>query len=98
MTRRFLIGFAIGLLLFIAVNLISAHLASDCGLPAVFGRDACADDIARAGWLLQFYEEGGLAYRYHFNSFFLLINLGIGLAFASLLGWFFSRNKKTLPK
>jgi len=50
MTRRFAIGFTIGLLAFILINLFSTHLSSDCGLPAVFERDACADDIARAGW------------------------------------------------
>jgi len=107
MTKRFVIGFGIGLLIFITINLISAHLSSDCGLPAVFGRaspwhrppgQVCADDIVRAGWPLQFYEDGGFAYRHNFNSFFLLINLGVGLAFASLSGWFFSHNKKTLPK
>src|SRR5262245_40046230 len=98
MTKRFVIGFGVGLLIFIAINLVSAHLASDCGLPAVFGRDACSDDIARAGWPLQFYEEGGFAYRHNFNSLFLLINLGVGLAFAFLSSWFFTRNKKTLPK
>src|SRR6185295_1526179 len=98
MTKRFTIGFGMGILIFIAINLLSAHLRSDCGLLAVFGRDACSDDIARAGWPLQFYEDGGFAYRHNFNSFFLLINLGVGLAFAFLSGWFFSRNKKTPPK
>ena len=49
MTKRFMMGFVIVLLIFIAINLLSAHLRSDCGLPAVFGRDGCADDIARAG-------------------------------------------------
>lgn len=98
MSKRFLIGFAIGLLLFLAVNLVAAHLASDCGLPAVFGRDACADDIARAGWPLQFYEEGGFAYHLAFNRLFLWINLGIGLAFAILCGLLLSRRKKSLPK
>jgi len=102
-------GFSLGLLIFIALNLLSAHLASDCGLLALIGRDApwhrlqgpgqvCADDIARAGWPLQFYEEGGFAYHRHFNLSFLLINLGIGVAFAFLSGWLFLRNKKTLSK
>jgi hypothetical protein len=40
MTKRFTIGFGIGLLIFVALNLLSAHLRSDCGLLAVFGRDA----------------------------------------------------------
>jgi hypothetical protein len=40
MTRRSAIGFTIGLLAFILFNLFSAHLASDCGLLAVFERDS----------------------------------------------------------
>ena len=98
MTKRFAIGFAIGLLIFLTINLLAAHLASDCGLLAVFGRDLCADDIARAGWPLQFYEDGGFAYRHNFNPFFLLINLGIGLVVGFLAGWFFSRTQKPLLK
>jgi ABC-type antimicrobial peptide transport system permease subunit len=94
MTRRFIIGFAIGLLVFIAINLLSAHLASDCGLPAVFGRDPCADDIASAGWPLHFYEEGGLAYRLEFNLRALLVDLVIGIILASLVGWFMTRRSK----
>jgi len=89
-TKRFAIGFRIGLLIFLAINLLAAHLASDCGLPAVFGRDGCADDIARAGWPLQFYEEGGFAYHRDFNLTFLQFNLATGLAFALLSGWLFS--------
>lgn len=80
MTRRFVVGTAIGLSLFIIINLSSAHFSSDCGLPAVFGWDACADDIARAGWPFNFYEEGGFAYRYHFEPFILALDLGIALA------------------
>lgn len=98
MNKHFVTGFAIGLLLFLAINLLAAHLASDCGLPAVFGRDRCADDITRAGWPLQFYEDGGFAYRQDFNPLYLLINLAAGLALAAALGWFFSRRDKTLPK
>jgi ABC-type antimicrobial peptide transport system permease subunit len=98
MTKRFVIGFGIGLFSFIAINLVAAHLASDCGLPAVFGRDSCADDIARAGWPLQFYEDGGFAYHHVFNSLFLVLNIGIGLAFGVLSGWFYYRSKKAPSK
>ncbi len=94
MTRHFAIGFTIGLILFLAVNLVSAHLSSDCGLSAVFGRDSCADDIARAGWPLGFYEEGGFAYRHIFNASALSLDLGFGLALAGALGWFFSKRIK----
>jgi len=58
----------------------------------------CADDIARAGWPLQFYEEGGFAYRRDVNLSFLLIDLGIGVAFAFLSAWLFLLNQKTLSK
>ena len=94
MTKRFAIGFCMGLLIFLTINLLAAHLASDCGLPAVFGSDACADDIARAGWPRQFYEEGGFAYRSNFNLPFLLINMAIGVVFSIILGWILSHNKK----
>jgi hypothetical protein len=46
--RSFLNGFLIGLLIFLLANLLAAHLLSDCGLAAVFGRSGCADDISRA--------------------------------------------------
>ena len=98
MNKHFLTGSLLGLLLFLLINLLAAHLASDCGLPAVFGRDACADDIARAGWPLTFYEEGGFLYRQNFDSISLLINLASGLVVAILSGWLFARWKQTLAK
>lgn len=98
MSKRFIIGFVSGLLIFLAINLVAAHRLSDCGLPSVFGRNACADDITRAGWPLQFYEEGGFAYRREFNSSFLMINLGIGLGASVLAGWLLARRKNDPPK
>jgi len=98
MTKRFMIGFGIGLLIFMAINLLSAHLRSDCGLLAVFGRDACADDIARAGWPLQFYEDGGFSYRHNFNAVFLVVNLGVGILLAAFTGLLIARIEKTLSK
>ena len=91
MTKRFTIGFTLGLLLFLLINLTSAHLASDCGLMAVFGRDPCADDIARAGWPLRFYEEGGLEYRKSFQGAILVLDLVVGIAFATAIGWLSTR-------
>ena len=93
MNKRFAIGCGLGILLFILINLLAAHLASDCGLPAVFGRDSCSDDIARAGWPLQFYEEGGFAYHYQFDNSVLMTDLGIGIAFSLLCGVVFSALK-----
>ena len=94
MTQRHIFGFAIGFLLFIAINLLSAHLRSDCGLLAVFERDVCADDIARAGWPFVFYERGGFDYRFEFNLPILLIDFTIGIIFASVLGWLMARRQK----
>ena len=98
MTKRFTIGFGVGFLIFIALNLLSAHLSSDCGLLAVFGRDMCADDIARAGWPLQFYEDGGFAYHHNFNAVFLVVNLGVGILLAAFTGLLIARIEKTLSK
>ena len=92
-----MIGFAMGLLTFILINSVAAYLAADCGLVAVFGRDSCADDIVRVGWLLLFYEEGGFDYRRSFDLPALLFNLGIAVTFAFVLGWFSSRGKRTPP-
>jgi ABC-type antimicrobial peptide transport system permease subunit len=92
--KRFAIGFAVGVITFIIINLIAAHLASDCGLLAVIGRDACADDIARLGWPLQFYEEGGFAYRFIFNPLTLSLDLGIAVLLSIVSGWLFTRLSK----
>lgn len=92
-TRPFLNGFLIGLLIFLLINLLAAHQLSDCGLPAVFGRDACADDIARAGFPLVFFEEGGFAFRSIFNLPYLLLDLLIGLGIGFLGGFLFRKFK-----
>jgi len=91
MTGRFAIGFTIGLLAFMLINLFSAHLSSDCGLLAVFERDSCADDIARAGWPIRFYEKGGLDFRFDFNPLALFLDLIIAVILASALGSLFAR-------
>jgi hypothetical protein len=97
-SRAFLNGFLIGLFLFILVNLLAAHLLSDCGLPAVLAAGFCADDIARAGFPLVFFEQGGFAYRSIFNLPYLLLDLFIGFDFATLSGfisrWLFKQRAK----
>jgi hypothetical protein len=98
MNKNFVIGFIGGLFLFVAINLLAAHLASDCGLATFSPSGGCADGIARLGWPLQFYESGGFMYQQSFNALYLLIDLGVGLLLATLLGWWYSRRKKTLPK
>jgi hypothetical protein len=60
------------LVIFVVLNLLAAHLMSDCGLPAVLRMDACNDDTTRLGWPMKFYEEGGIA----FHSFFSASTLG----------------------
>ncbi len=80
-------GFLMGLIIFILANLLAAHLLSDCGLPAVLGKDFCADDIVRAGFPLIFFEEGGFAYRIIFNQPYLLLDILIGLGFSIICGF-----------
>jgi len=97
-SRTFLNGFLIGLFIFILANLLAAHLLSDCGLPAILGTDFCADDIARAGFPLVFFEQGGFAYRSIFNLRTLLLDIFIGLGFAVLCGfitrWLAKQNQR----
>lgn len=95
MNRRLASGFLIGLAVFVLINLLSAHLASDCGLPALFGRDPCADDIARAGWPLRFYEEGGLDYRRTFDPSALALDLVLAGVMSAGFGWLLTRHKST---
>ncbi|MBI5945149.1 MAG: hypothetical protein HY864_12330 [Chloroflexi bacterium] len=87
-SRAFLHGFLFGLLIFTLANVLAAHLLSDCGLPAILGADSCADDIARAGFPLIFFEQGGFAYRSIFNLPYLFLDSFIGLLFSALCGFF----------
>ena len=98
MNKHFVVGFVCGLTLFIAINLLAAHLASDCGLATYSPGSACADGIARLGWPLQFYESGGFMYQQSFNFLYLIIDIAVGLVLAAGMGWLFSRGKKTPPK
>jgi hypothetical protein len=93
MNRRFAIGFTIGLLAFVLINLFSAHLSSDCGLIAVFERDLCTDEIARAGWPFRFYERGGFNYRFEFHLPILLLDLVMGTILAAVLGWLIAHTR-----
>ena len=91
---RFWAGFLIGLALFLTVNLLAAHLLSDCGLPSVFGMDACSDDIARAGFPIVFYEKGGFAEHSLFDPGMLALDLLVGVTFSTILGFFLSRYRQ----
>ena len=85
--RRFVIAFAAGLVLFAGLNLLWAHLRSDCGLPALLGTSGCADDIRRAGFPFLFYESGGFDYRNLFSAGALAADIGLGLLLALAMGW-----------
>jgi hypothetical protein len=85
-SRAFLSGFLAGLLIFLLANVVAAHLLSDCGLPAILGTSGCADDIIRMGFPLQFFEEGGFAFRHNFNSLYLLVDVLLGFGFAGASG------------
>jgi len=84
-SRAFLNGFLVGLFVAVLINILAAHLLSDCGLPAILGASPCADDIVRAGFPLVFFEQGGFAFRSIFNLPYLLLDIlfGIGLAVIS---------------
>jgi hypothetical protein len=84
--RLFTLGFVGGVVLFGLLNLLAAHLRSDCGLPAVFGLSACADDIRRAGFPWLFWEEGGFAYRSNFYLTPFLADIALALIVSLLLG------------
>ncbi len=81
-SRAFFYGAWIGVAIFILSNLLAAHLLSDCGLPATLGADSCADDIARTGFPLVFFEQGGIVFHSTFNLPYFLLDIlfGIGLA------------------
>lgn len=91
--QTFLKGFLIGLSSFILLNILAAHLFSDCGLPALFGLGACSDDISRAGFPFVFFEQGGFAYRSNFNFPVFLLNIVIGIGIAAMTGFYMNRNK-----
>jgi hypothetical protein len=94
LSRTFFKGFLIGLSGFILLNILAAHLLSDCGLPALLGLSGCADDISRAGFPFVFFEQGGFAYRSSFNLPILILDLLIGVGVAIGIGIYMNRNKK----
>ena len=84
--KRFSVGFVLIILLFLAANILAAHLQSDCGLRGVLGTAGCADDISRVGFPWVFYEEGGFAYRNTLNIGVLWLDVGVGLMLALVGG------------
>lgn len=92
-TRPFWLAFSLTLLAFFTLNLLAAHFMSDCGLLAVLGFPVCADDIVRAGFPLQFYEEGGFAYHRNFIPAFFITDLSIACGVALMLGLFYQHRQ-----
>jgi hypothetical protein len=92
---RLLPRFLAGFLIFILVNLLVAHFMSDCGIAALVRLDACSDDIVRAGWPLNFYEDGGVASHSFFSTYVLLQDLAVGIIGAAIfaVGTFIFRRK-----
>jgi hypothetical protein len=79
------------LLLFFVINLLSAHLRSDCGLPAVLGMSGCADDIRRVGFPWVFWESGGFAFHQYWSWPALIADVGLAVVISALAGWLVQR-------
>jgi len=88
---RFAAGALLALALFVAANIVVAHLRSDCGLPGLLGLARCSDAIRRAGFPLPFYEDGGYAYRHHFEPGAFALDVFAGLGMAAIAGWLVQR-------
>jgi hypothetical protein len=81
---RFLAGFTTCLAFFLILNLLSYFLRSD-----MFGMLGWQDSIKRVGFPFLFFEEGGFAYRQHFDLAKLLLNASVGvlLSIGGALVW-----------
>lgn len=86
-SRSFALGFSAGLLLFALLNLLAAHVRSDCGILAVLRMANCADDIIRIGFPWVVFEEGGFAYRNLFSALALTADVVVALAVSLALGF-----------
>jgi hypothetical protein len=84
--KVFLIATFIAFDLFVAANIVAAHVQSDCGLPAWLGTSGCADDIRRAGFPLIFIEEGGFGYRYVFDPVYFAFDVVLALGVSVIVG------------
>lgn len=86
MTRAFWLYAVIALGAFVALNVLVAHLQSDCGLRGLLGTSGCADDISRYGFPLRFGEHGGIGYHQTFDMPAFIADILIGLGTATLAG------------
>ncbi len=99
MNRNFYLSLIVTLLFFIVINIIAAHLQSDCGIRAVIGLwvpgfSFCNDDIVRLGFPFRFLEEGGFAFRSIFNQGALIADVIIALGAGVLIGLVAQRWRK----
>jgi hypothetical protein len=69
--KRFALGFFAVLLIFGIANALSYYVRTD--MPGA------ADAIRRVGFPFLVLEEGGFAYRYHFNHAALWANIGLAI-------------------
>ncbi len=91
MNRKFYLGFIVTIVLFLVINLIAAHLQSDCGIRAVIGLwvpgfSVCRDDIVRIGFPFRFMEQGGFAFRSIFDPSALAEDIVIAVGASVLVG------------
>jgi hypothetical protein len=93
---NFIAMFVGGLILFAVLNLIAAHVRSDCGLAAVFGVSGCADDIVRVGFPFQVFERGGFIARNTFDSMALAGDILVAFAVSAVAGMLAAR-RTTAP-
>ena len=84
--HSFAIGFLGTLSVFIILNLLLAHIQSDCGLLGLLNLAGCSDDISRAGFPLRVWETGGFAFHQEFNWLALIIDIIIALTISIGIG------------
>lgn len=92
MNQKFFIGFGLAVLGVVTLNLLAAHVQSDCGIRAVIGlwipsMRFCSDDIVRVGFPFRVIEEGGVAFRSMFDSSALTADIVVALAASLAVGW-----------
>ena len=84
--RTFAFAFVCTLVLFVGINLVAAHIRSDCGIAGALGVSGCNDDIRRVGFPFLVWQEGGFAYRNIFDLTALILDIGIGLSACTIMG------------
>lgn len=89
---NFIAVFVGGLILCVVLNLVVAHVRSDCGLAAVSGISGCADDIVRIGFPFQVIERGGFIAHNTFDSTALAGDVLVAIAGSVVAGMLAARS------